>query len=196
MAERPLPVLGEVKLEALADQIRQWADSEIEPADGWYVTDVHSAEFAARVLVSNREVIDAARAQAQAWHAQIDEWFEEETRLAQMAVAFAEHKLDLYARHHRKVTAQATLTLPSAKIRTRNVPGATVVVDMEAFVAWALVNRPGALRVKHEPIADVVAKFQCVAQGSKDDVKMVAIDDEGEIVPGLGWRPDRVTVTL
>lgn len=143
----------------------------------WSMRDMNDAEYAARRLVASRAVIEAVRVQAEAWMESIIEWASAQSAADREVAAWAEASLTAFALRFREQTDQATLKLPSLTVRTREVPGGVVVEDMDAFVEWAKANRPEAIKTEWKPIAKEVAKLD-------------------EKLPGLGYREDRVSVTL
>jgi hypothetical protein len=164
----------------------------------WEIRDRNVAEWAARRLTEARTALDERRAEAQAWHEQIDEWFSSVTGEVQSIESFMVSCLRAYALRYRKETKKATLKLPSMDVRTTHRDGYVVVDDEAAFVEWAKVSDPEALRVKYEPIAAVVKGYRdvIVTSAMGDEIiseSIVIVDADGEVVPGLGWHDETTT---
>lgn len=167
----------------------------------WEIRDGNVAEWAARRLIEARAHIEARRIEAESWHRQIDEWLVTATGDAQSIAAFTESCLKAYALRYRAETRRATLRLPSLDVRTKLNPGRITVEDAEAFIEWAKVSDPDALRVKYEPIADVVKGYRDVIITGEDNrgglyEAVVVVDAAGEIVPGLGYKGETITATV
>lgn len=168
----------------------------------WGIADKNVAEWAARRLIEARGLIEQRRIESESWHRQIDEWYSSVTGEAQDIAAFAEAALKAYALRHRKETSRATLKLPSMDVCTKSNPGHVIVDDEDAFLEWAKVSDPDAIRTKFEPVAAVIkASYRSVVVSSSDDKggvfeSVVVVDSGGEIVPGLGWRESMITASL
>lgn len=164
----------------------------------WRPSSVMVAEWTARRLVEARALIEQKAEERAAWVAQIDEWFSSVTGEAQSIVAFAEAALKAHALRYREETNRATLKLPSLSVRTKSNPGRIVVEDAEVFIEWAKVSDPDALRVTYAPIADVIKGYREVIEVSDDqsEERVVIVDAEGEIVPGLGYKGETITATV
>lgn len=165
---------------------------------GWEIRDRNVAEWAARRLIEARQVIQDRRTEAESWHRQIDEWYVAATGDGQSIEAFMTACLKAYALRYRKETGRATLKLPSGDVRTKLNPARIVIEDADVFVEWAKVSDPDALRVKYEPIADVVKGYRDVIVVSDDESEewVVIVDADGEIVPGLGYKGETITATV
>lgn len=164
----------------------------------WSPPSLMVAEWTARRLVEARALIEQKAEERAVWVAQIDDWYASVTGDAQSIVAFAEAALKAHALRYREETKRATLKLPSLSVRTKSNPGRIVVEDVDAFVEWAKVSDPDALRVKYEPIADVIKGYRDVIEVSDDqsEERVVIVDAEGEIVPGLGYKGETITATV
>lgn len=188
---------GVPTVERFGELVAEFADTG---RTGWSPPSVMVAEWTARRLVEARALIAQKAEERAVWVAQIDEWYSSVTGEAQLIVAFAEAALKAHALRHREETKRATLKLPSMIVRTKSNPARIVVEDADAFVEWAKVSDPDALRVKYEPILDVVKGYRdvivTVSDGDETFEEVVIVDADGEVVPGLGWKAETITASV
>lgn len=105
------------------------------PDLSWQVVDLGRAEWAmARYGEVTARIIEA-REQAAEWHARVDDWLAERTRGDAAFATYLGSLLEQYALAAR-APKRATLTLPSGKVPTREVPAKATIVDADEVLAW------------------------------------------------------------
>lgn len=112
----------------------------------WRITDLDSAEWAARRFMEAQAVVAKVEVQADVWIQKINAWANKATKRARATMAFMEAHLQDYALRHREETGNATLLLPSAKVGTTARKAKVVVVKPDEFLGWAAQHLPALVR--------------------------------------------------
>lgn len=177
-----LPIPPELALDAepfdLDSLDRALAGPE-EHRQPWQITDDGAAQWAMAHLADADAQLRTLSQQATDWSRRIAEWFEQRAKPLERRADFFRGHLHRYALARREAGAGATLTLPSGKVGT--LPGRVRVEvdDALAFREWAKANPNHPLVRATYDIAKAEAAKALV------DKDGLAVDDQGEVVPGV-----------
>lgn len=173
----------------LASPDDEWADTlEPERAERWQITGTETAAWAMGKVAAAHADLDELKRQAAEWKQRVDEWLEHESAPLVRRIEFFSGHLERYALDVREADPKKkSLVLPSGVVKTRVSNPRVEVVDDEAFVEWAAVNAPDAVRVVRKPLVSALAW---------EDRDGVPVADGGEIIPGLAVVPAHVTAKV
>ncbi len=165
-------------------------------AERWVPTTMDAAQWCADKLRHAQDVLDRMVEHRDRWQAQIDEWFDDASRMPAREVKFFRDLLAEYALTVRAETEQKTVPLPSATIRTVETKPRVVVKDADEFVKWAdEEGRDDLMRITQAPDAKAIARYPW-APCPDGCCEMVIDAHSGERVPGLAWEPGHVSATV
>jgi hypothetical protein len=187
------PPLTDDEVERLVEAIAM----DDRPQSPWRIEDDGTAEWAMRKLARERRALDGVADQAHEWTARIDAWASSASAPVERRIRWWEGHLEDYARRQRE-EGRLTVSLPSGKVRTSNVPASVKVAD-EAQVLASLPDEVRELVVKESvrlrdlQAATAVARtatlhlacghsFECVVLDPKEigPVTNCSTCDEGE----------------
>lgn len=171
------------------DALRPTPDAPDQPREGWSVTDMGTAAWAARKAATAAREIETLKAWAADEKARIDAVLALETSRHQNDLDFFQLHLDAYLG---KLIADGretkSLALPHGTIARRGRQ-ADLTIDEEAFLTWAKDTRPDLVRTKRE--VDKVA-LKKAAKLAEDGVVTV----DGEIVESVTWTQQADSVSF
>lgn len=205
MSALPLPPELAIDIEPFSDEdlgyYLAWDGDDPDPSQQaphvvrvgqFEIDNDEKAEWAARKFQAIDVDIDAARAQAAAWKARIDDDLERKVGRLEPRRTFFEDVLKAYAIARRQADDRnATTSLPSAEITTRQSKKAVVHVGNEdAVIAWALRELPAETRDKvvkttRKAMVTELRKVVSVVKGGH----RVVYEETGEVIPGLYTTP-------
>lgn len=114
----------------------------------------------------------------------IKRWRDEENGKLERSASFYERNLALF---HAALLEQddkrTSVSLPAGALKSRANPPRVEVVETDAFVAWALAERPTLLKTEHKPVKAEIKRFLAM------DGDAVIDPTSGEPVPGLEVVP-------
>lgn len=186
------------------DDLARWFDAQPDPGEAaeefvpdavqrFRITNDDSAEWALRKLAAiEQDAADTAN-QYRVW---IDRLERDADKLATRSAFQADYFRGILSEYAEAQRAEGrkTVALPSGTVGTRYAPAQVIVTDEAAFVAWA-------------EAADLAGVVQYVRTVSVTDVRKALTDvhltddgavvtPSGEIVPGLGVRPENLTMQV
>lgn len=160
---------------------------------GFRVTDLSSATWAmARVREARKaqqEVLDVAQAEM----VRINRWVESAATPYARRAEYFESLLAAYARERRVATdgREKSVSTPYGRVSTSSRAAKLVVVDPDAFIAWADKYRPMAIERKPRILLSRLGDV------SPDEATLLALDTiSGEMVPGLSVEAATINVTF
>lgn len=177
-----------------------------EQVDRWVIGNDDEAEWAMRKLASAQARLAAAERKAEVWRSQIDAWLADVTAADRSSVEFFRDRLERYAVANRAATGEASLRLPSGTVTTRKVAARIAVEDPTAvgLLGWvhATIDADQVAdvvkvteRVRVRALADWLRAHGACPLGDGGDGRSVGFAATGEVVPGVTWVDEHVTVT-
>jgi hypothetical protein len=168
----------------------EYVDGEGEYRPAFVVDTDEKAAWALRkydaALDRMQQAIDLAEAEQE----RIRIWVEARKQTLGRDVDFFGGLLQRYALDQREQEGRKKVDLPGGVIQTRSTAERLVITDREDFVEWARKYRPDLLKTTYSPsLADINNAVLM------DDGVCVA-HETGDIVPGVGIEPAKVTATI
>lgn len=185
-------VAGELATEEGPDADEMRSEAMPAHARNWAITDTGSAEWAMRHVAAAEAAMAQDEAQADEWKRKIDAWYATRTAKLVATQAFFAGHLERYALALREANPKSkTLTLPSGKVQTSYVGARVEIADPDMVVEWLeSAGHADAVKVTKKPlVSELRDHVWPVAVGGE----YRAVDDDGEVVPGVYVAPEHVT---
>lgn len=161
--------------------------------DRFVVDDDRKAAWAVRKLAMYQSRVADARAVATAERERIDRWLVVQEERHASDIAYFTGLLTQYALAQRD-QGRKSIDTPYGVVKTRAGQPKFVVDDHHAFLEYAKQSHPEWVRVRED--ADVAALKKAVTVDDTPTLGLVAVTEDGEIVPGLQITPAQVSVTV
>lgn len=165
-----LPFTNE-EISPLAELLNESLPTETE---GFSIDSPEKAAWAGRKIIDAEEHISRLKAQAKAYKAQIDSWYEKAIREDLDSIDYLRYVIRPYieeevSRQHKS----KTLHLPGIAVQLRKKPDRIDVVDQDTAISFCEMNHPDAVVIKKEV--------------SKSYLKQLL--SKGELIPGCDLVP-------
>lgn len=158
------------------------------------ITDDAQAAWAMRKLLQFEQEADEARRLAEAEKDRIETWLERQLSRHQHDRDYFRSILTHYAIGQRAEKDRKTIDTPYGSVKSRAGQPKITVSDLPAFLEWAKQDKPEFVRIK-EDIDLTKVKAACQIENTPT-LGLVAVTDDGEIVPGLNIDPATVNITI
>lgn len=151
------------------------------------------AAWAMRKLLSYQSKRDENARIAEAERQRIDAWLERQNAKDQSDVNYFTGMLVQYAERQRREEGRKSIETPYGTVKTRQGQPKWLIDEAE-FIPWARENHPEFVRVKEE--ADLSAMKKALEIAETDSLGTVAIDDDGQVIPGVSVTPPTISITV
>ncbi len=166
----------------------------------WSIEDDGSAAWAAAKWSTAVDEVERLRAQADDWASRIELWFSQASRRSERTAVHMAALLCDYGLRRRESTGEATLSLPSASVRTTKHQASVEVVDDDLAAAWCELVPADVLEKMLEDDEVLVRHTAKVYVGPLRRLVRVegdaAVGLDGEPVPGVIVRQASVTAKV
>ena len=167
---------------------------EADDRERFTVDNDRKATWAVRKLTMYQQRIVQAQQIADDEMARIQEWLDRQLNRDANDIAYFEALLTRYALAQRSDHDRKSVDTPYGIVKTRVGQPKYTVFDAEAFFAWARSSRPDFIRVKED--VDLAALKGASTLENTPTLGLVAVTDDGEIVPGVQVAPAQITVKV
>ena len=168
----------------------EYIDDEGEYKPAFIVDSDEKAAWAMRKYHAALARVTQAEEFADAEIRHIDDWLNHRRSVYGRDVEFFGSLLAAYALDQREAFDRKKVDLPDGVVQTRTINDRFKVEDKDAFVAWALENAPGLLKVSYSPDMSAISeKFLMAGEGAIDE-------GTGSVVPGVKVEPGRVSANI
>lgn len=166
---------------------------EAEERDRFIIENDEQAAWAMRKLLSYSMKADENAAIADAEHQRIDAWLTRQNAKFESDILYFRGLLIHYAERQRLLEQRKSVETPYGAVKSRQGQPKWVIDEAE-FLPWAKDNHPEFVRVKEE--ADLAAMKKSLEVADTDSFGPVAIDDAGQIIPGVSIAAATVNYTI
>jgi phage host-nuclease inhibitor protein Gam len=149
-------------IDAAAEQANAPADALLPPAPRWSIDSDEEAEWAMRKLALEHRALNQIEHQTAVWADRIDAWAASAAAPLERRIRFWTGHLEDYARRQREA-GRNTVSVPSGKVSTRDVPASVKVAD-EATVLAELPQEVRDVVVKESVRLNLFQKATTVAR--------------------------------
>lgn len=167
---------------------------DAEDRERFEITDDAQAAWAMRKLLSFRQKMSENEAIAESEIQRINEWLHRVNRRFDDDVAYFEAILTVYARRQRDTEGRKTIDTPYGSVKSRATQAKFKVTDEDEFFAWAEVNLPDVIQIKRSPSLTALKSAATVEH--TDTLGLVAMTEDGEIIPGVAVEEGGVNYTV
>lgn len=167
---------------------------EAEDRERFRIQNDEQAAWAVRKLGQFRARQDEAKQVAANEQERISEWLDRQLSRDADDIAYFTALLTQYALSERDQSNRKSIDTPYGVVKTRAGQPKFVVDDHDAFLEYAKQSHPEWIRVRED--ADVTALKKAVTVDDTPTLGLVAVTEDGEIVPGLQITPAQVSVTV
>jgi hypothetical protein len=170
-------------------------DTEDAPdRERFEITNDEQAAWAMRKLLAFRKKMAENEAIADAERTRIDAWLNHVNDKFAPDIAYFEAILTRYAQHQRTNEDRKSIETPYGSVKSRSTQDKFKIVDEDEFFKWAEANLPQAIVVKRSPSLTELKKAATVEH--TDTLGLVAMSQDGEIIPGVAGEPGGVNYTV
>jgi phage host-nuclease inhibitor protein Gam len=175
---------------------------ELQQTQRFIVDDETKAEWALRKLARAEAELERDRAIALAEIEKVSAWLDARRNVTQRQIDFFRSLLrEFHTNELASDPKRKTISLPSGTLRARKAAEKWVVDNEVAFIDWAKVNLPEAVRTREEAAKTEIKKLLQISEVAitTEDGQpafYASLPDTGEIVPGVTVVPVHGGVTF